>query len=203
VADGDRTFTEAEHFALLTDAVTREVAKATEDSTTTIDGLTSRIDVLEAENAAETAAKDTVNAEFAAFKAETERLREIDARKADRVAQIRAVASSDLPESYFSDERVQRWAEMADEQFNALLDDLSEVSLVGLTSEQAAQLTGLSGAAKRDKLAELIASRRAANGTGRPETAAFTGGASPTDVEQDSTFGRYLTHRGLLPGAAK
>jgi hypothetical protein len=172
VAD-ERTFTEAEHFALLTDAVQRETSSLTAEKSqleTTVSELQARVDVLEAEKAAETAAKDQAVSEFEAFKAEIAEKAAVEARKADRVARVKAAA--ELPDTYFTDDRIQRWAEMADEQFEALVADLAEVA----------------------------AAAPASSGDGKTvtETAAFKGGESPS-TPTGSVLGQYFAARGLAP----
>lgn len=204
-----RTFTEAEHEAILTDAVTREVARATDEKDATIASLEAKVDVLEAEKAAESKAREDAVAELEAFKQQIETAREVEARKADRVSRIKEVAA-DLPDEYFSDERVQRWAEMAAEQFEALLDDLADATVAKMTPEEAKLLDGLEGDARRTKIVEINGARKAresAKETGEPqaplvaETAAFSGGQSPAATATGSTARQYLASRGRLPAA--
>lgn len=164
VADGVRTFTEAEHFALLTDAVQRETAdlKSEKEALSTEKAdLQQRIDVLEAEKAALTSERDTIKSEFEAFKAELAEKAEIEARTEDRLTKVKAAAEH-LPDDYFTPERAARWAEMSDEVFETAVADL--------------------------------AATKPAAGTGSvtPETAAFNGGETPTDPGQGSSFGSFL-----------
>lgn len=195
----ERTFTEKEHFALLTDAVTREVAKATEEADERITELTSRIDVLEAEKAAEVEKREAVEREFADFKAELEKAAEVEGRKSERIEAVKAVAT--LPESYFTTERAQRWAEMPDEQFTALLDDFAEATATSLGAEAVKEVAALDGDAKRNAVAQLVAKAREAGESDggvttviTKETAAFTGGKSPSDPESGpSTLRSFLT----------
>lgn len=60
MADGGRTFTETEHFALLTDAVGRETATLAEVK----DTLEATVSTLTAENAAEKTAHETATSEL-------------------------------------------------------------------------------------------------------------------------------------------
>jgi hypothetical protein len=116
VADADRTYTEAEHLALMADAVKRETASVTEvkeSAETKVTELTKRVDVLEAEKASLETAKAETQKAFDDYKAEVERAREVEAAKQDRVEKVKA-ANAGLPDSYFTDERIQRWAEMAE-----------------------------------------------------------------------------------------
>lgn len=194
-----RTFTEAEHQAILQGAVEREVAAATETRDATISTLEQRVDVLEAEKAGVVQEKDTLQSEFDTYKAEVETAREVAARKAERLERVKAAAIH-LPEDYFSDERMQRWAEMADEQFATLVEDFQAMSLAGLTTEEAKLLEGLEGDAKVSKLAEIRAARQekaaqAGAGGGQRETAAFAGGVAPTSPEVGSKVGAFLSTR--------
>lgn len=196
VTENARTFTETEHFALLTDAVARETASLSSDketlesSITTLTGekaeLAGRLDVLEAEKqAAEKSHSDAV-AEFTDFKAELEQKAAVEARKTDRVAAVKA-ASADLDDTYFTDERTQRWAEMADDAFTALISDLAEAAA---KKKPAFLMTDDEKKAAKDDMADKAR-----------ETAAFTGGTSPTDSGSGSLFGRFMSATGKLPAA--
>lgn len=181
----ERTYTEAEHFALMSDAVSRETAQVTEELasvTTERDELAARVDVLEAEKAAEVTAREAVQAEFDKYKDELEAAAEVEARKGARKAAIGEVAGK-LPEDYFTDERVTRWAEMSDEQFENLLDDLVDSQIASLDPDTIAEFAELDGPAKRAKLSEVRAAQANAADAGMGagvETAAFTGGQAPT-----------------------
>lgn len=176
----ERMRTETEHLALLEAGIARETAslraeKEDAESTftaeksalqTRVEGLESekaelqtRIDVLDAEKAAETKRADEIQAQFDGFKGELERANEVQAKKADRVTRVKA-AKEGLDEAYFTDERVTRWAEMADEQFDSLIADLTEAKTT--TTETAS-----------GKSAEDLAR----------ETAAFAGGKTSTSVQ--------------------
>lgn len=139
VAGEDRTYTEAEHLALAADAVKRETASLTEakeTAETKISELTSKVDVLEAEKATLQSEKDKTQADFEAFKAEVERAREIEAAKQDRLSKVKA-ANDALADDYFTEARIQRWAEMTEEAFAAFLDDIAPVP-AGQAKETAA-----------------------------------------------------------------
>jgi chromosome segregation ATPase len=174
VADGERTFTEAEHFALLTDAVSRETAslsKATEQLESEKGALQVQVTTLEAELAAEKQAKDSVTAEFDKFKADLAELAAVAERKEDRVKAVKAAAPH-LAEDYFTAERADTWASMSDETFAVLIE-------------------GLETAAKAAPAAEAAASTELPT-----ETAALQGGASPTATKPDSsTTSRFLAAR--------
>jgi chromosome segregation ATPase len=150
VADADRTYTEAEHLALMADAVKRETASVTEvkeSAETKVSELSARVDVLEAEKASLETAKAETQKAFDDYKAEVERAREVEAAKKDRLEKVKA-ANAGLPDSYFTDERIQRWAEMAEAAFAAFIEDITPLA-----------------------------------GTPAKETAAFSGGETPTSTE--------------------
>jgi chromosome segregation ATPase len=162
-----RTFTEAEHFALLTDAVRRETADLVSDKDGLLaekSDLQSRVDVLEAEKSALTTERDAIKAEFDDFKADLAEKAEAQARTEERLAKVRASADH-LPEDYFTTERAARWAQMTDEAFDAALADLAATRPSGIASAV-------------------------------PETAAFSGGQSPAAPGDGSAFSTYLRKRG-------
>lgn len=202
MADG-RTFTEPEHQAILQGAVEREVAAATQERDAKIAELESRVDVLESEKAAVEQSKEALQAEFDTFKSDREQADAIAARKAERLERVKAAAIH-LPEDYFSDSRVQRWAEMADEQFDALVSDFTDAAIAGLSREEAKLLEGLEGDAKASKLAEIRATRQEKAGATPRETAAFGGGAAPHAPQADSKVGAFLgARRGRTVAAAE
>lgn len=201
VSDQDkRSFTLAEHEAILSDAVQREVAAATTEKEDRIKELEGQIDALEAEKASLVTAKETAEQEFEDYKLEAERSREIAERRDDRIAAVKAISAVDLDESYFTEGRVNRWAEMADEDFTSLLEDLAAPSLAALQPEEASVLEGLEGEEKIAKLGEVLAKRREEAGAkpdatdrAKRETAAFTGGATPTATDSEGTgLGKFL-----------
>ena len=95
---------------------------------------------------------------------------------------------ADVEESYFT-ERAQRWAEMSEEAFGSLLEDLTEMAAKKKPAflDKEDQEDGA-----KDEDAEKAAR----------ETAAFKGGVSPTATEGGSLFGRYLSTAGKGPRVA-
>lgn len=200
----DLKYTEEQHVAILTDAVARETASLSTvkdelearaevldaEKAAAVAALTeaqTKLDVLEAEkSAAETKALDAEKA-FADFKAEIERAAAVELAKEERVTAVKA-ADTSLEDEYFTDERVQRWAEMADDQFAVLVSDLTEA------------------AAKRKPAflmtdAEKKAEAEKADAEKARETAAFKGGAAPTAGEGSSLAG-FFQATGKLPVTA-
>lgn len=205
-----RTFTEAEHEAILTEAVRREVASATEEKEAKIIELENQVDVIEAEKAEALTAKEKAEKDLEDFKADITAREEAAARKDERIDAVKAISAVELPESYFTESRVQRWCEMADEQFDTLLDDMAEQALASLDDQQAKEVASLEGEARRAKLAEVLAANKGTDegaGAATPpvrETAAFGGGSTPRSPNTPSeggasTLGRWLGARGPAP----
>lgn len=183
-------YTEAQHFALLESALKRETAELSEAKGTLeaqVGTLTSekaaladdlataksRIDVLEAEKAAAEAKAEAATKEFANFKADLAREREVAEKRALRVERVKA-ANTSLGEDYFTQERAQRWAEMPDEAFDALVADLIEAA----AAKPGEQQTG----GETEKSATQMAR----------ESAAFTGGQTATSTSSETTLARLL-----------
>jgi hypothetical protein len=197
VSDTPRTFTEKEHETLLAEVVRREVASATESQDAEVTRLQGVIDALEAEKAASDQKATDAEQALADLQAEHTRTAEVASRKDARIAAVQRISARELPESYFTDERVMRWAEMADEAFAQLLDDIAAPSIAALTPEEASELDGTDGEARLDKLADLLDARREAAASKTDvvlkETAAFSGGQTPSaDTQEGSFTGRFL-----------
>lgn len=198
VSDSDRVFSEEEHQALLRQQVEQAVADAVSDRDSKIADLEQRNDVLEAEKAQLQQDKDTLQGEFDAYKEQVEQEKAVEQRKAERVGRVQAAAIH-LPDDYFSDARKQRWAEMADEDFEAFVQDLEGAALAGLSAEEASELEGLEGKERSDKLAEIRARRQETAQT--RETAAFSGGKEPVDPSRadaphkPGTLGQFLSKK--------
>lgn len=205
----DPKFTESQHFALLADAVSRETASLTEAKTaletekselqekvtgleSEKSSLQSRIDVLEAEKAAEIASREQAEQEFAQYQADLAELAAVQERMANRVERVQA--SIDAPADYFTEARAQRWAQMADEEFDALLADLAE--------HAASKPKGKDDEDEKDDLPPFLKKKKADDSEKARETAAFTGGDAPTAPEGGSLFGKFLTATGKLPVAS-
>jgi len=175
-------FTEAQHLALVESAVRSETASLTtakEELETQVASLTTekaglegrlaeaetKIGVLEAEKAAAEAQAETARAEFEEYKAEQQRAAEAAARREERVSKIKA-ANANLAADFFTDERVDRWANMSDEAF----------------AEVAAAFEAAANAAPKTKEQAAAA----------PQTAAFTGGAEAGATKSEVTTTRQF-----------
>jgi hypothetical protein len=139
-----KVFTEEQHVQLLESAIERETASltaATQELTVKVETLTSekaavetentelqnKLDVVESEKAAETARADAAEKALTDFQDEIAEKAAIQERKEERLAAVKA-ADENLDDEYFTDGRVQRWAEMSDDSFAALVEDLSEAA---------------------------------------------------------------------------
>jgi hypothetical protein len=160
----DRTYTEAEHLALMADAVKRETADLTDVKAgleSTNSELAAKVDVLEAEKASLQSEKDKVQADFDAYKAEVERAREVETAKNERLKTVKA-ANEQLPDTYFTDERIQRWAEMSEEAFASFIEDLSAAAGASPAKETAAFSGGETPSSETSKVTvgSIFAARR-------------------------------------------
>lgn len=170
-------YSEAQHLSLVESAVEKATASLTaekSDLATKFETLESekaelaaqlseaksRMDVLEADKATAEAAAETAKKSFEDFKAELENKASTDKKKKDRTERVKA-ANENLGDTYFTDERVQRWAEMSDESFDSLISELSEF-------------------AAASKPAETKTTAEQAR-----ESAAFSGGESPQSTDED------------------
>lgn len=123
------------------------------------------LDVLAAEKvAAEKAAADT-KSELDAFKAEIQRSAEVEVLKTERRDRVKA-ANANLPEDFFSIERVARWAEMASEIFDAFVTDISAVTVAAPAGDTTTTTTAAQAR----------------------ETAAFAGGVTPASTAGQSSL---------------
>ncbi len=190
-------FTEEQHVALLETAVERETASLTatnQELTATVETLTSekaavqadnvelqnKIDVLESERAAETSRADIAEKALKDFQDEITEKAATEERKAARLAAVKA-ADGSLGDDYFTEARVQRWAEMSDDHFDSLVEDLTEA------------------AAKKPPMADDDADDgKAASEKAARETAAFRGGEAPTSVAA-SGLRTFFEKTGKLP----
>ena len=113
---------------------------------------------------------------FEDFKTGLEELASVEARRTERAAAVKEAAAG-LADDYFTEERIQRWAEMSAEAFDVLVADLKEAA----GSEKAASTTdaGVTTEAVR-------------------ETAAFKGGTAVKSNEGTS-FGSFMGAVGKGP----
>jgi hypothetical protein len=178
-------YSEAQHFSLLKSAVESEtaslIAAKSELETrnellesekaalaTELSGASARIDLLVAEKATVEAAATTARTELAEFKSEIARTAQIAELKDARKVRVQA-ANDRLPTGFFSEERITRWAEMANEVFDAFIVDMTEMAKITTA-------TPVSTPAVR-------------------ESAAFSGGITPTTTGLISTTAQLLGTR--------
>jgi uncharacterized protein YhaN len=129
-ATATRTFTEGEAYALVADNVQRETAALTGK----VDGLTrevadlkGKLDVADAAVATEKAARETAEQALVDYKQSIETEKAQEARKAERTAKVREVASH-LKDEFFTPERATRWAAMDDDAFASYVAELAELA---------------------------------------------------------------------------
>lgn len=126
-----RLLTEDEHAAIVADRVSRETSSLTEQVSslgTEKAELQTKLDTSEAALETEKAAHQATQDAFEAFKTKVESDKEIASRRTDREAKVREVAAH-LKDDFFTDERVQRWAEMSEEAFASFVAETA--ALVG------------------------------------------------------------------------
>jgi chromosome segregation ATPase len=186
-------YTEAQHFSLVKSAVEQETsALATEKSelagriealegekaalATELSDAQKTIDVLESDKATAEAAAETAKKDFEDFKSELERKRQVEEKKSDRKTRVKA-ANENLGDSYFTEERVTRWAEMSDEAFDGLISEMTEFAA-------ATESTKTDEKSDEDEAKKTTEKAR--------ETAAFTGGETPSTNEGGSTLSLLL-----------
>ena len=126
----DRTFTEAEHYAIVADSITRETAAATARQTAAEEQVTTisnEKDALELRVTAAETAKVAAETELAEFKASIETQKAQEAKRSDRVAKLAEVA----PTLKVEGERADRIVAMEDGVFDEYLASMREVAAMG------------------------------------------------------------------------
>jgi chromosome segregation ATPase len=178
-------YSEAQHFSLVKSAVEQETAKVAAEkaeleakvetlesekaaTATKLSEAENRIDLLEADKATAEQAAEAAKTELADFKALLEKKKEIEEKKKSRKSKVEA-ANAALAEDFFTEERITRWAEMSDEAFEALVEDMTEMAKAHAAAPASTSETKTTTEAAR-------------------ETAAFTGGTTPTASEGTSSL---------------
>lgn len=135
VAD-DKTFTEAEHIAILADRVTKETAGLTAERdtlSTEKSELQNKLDVAESAKVAAEQRAEKAEADFTAFKAELDEYATKVAKKDERLEAVKEVAAH-LGEDFLKDEpRIARIVAMDDESFAGYVADLKATVPAGST----------------------------------------------------------------------
>jgi chromosome segregation ATPase len=186
-------YSEAQHFSLVKSAIEQETAALTAEKSelqgrfetlegekaalaTELSEAKSRIDVLESDKATAEAAAETAKTELADFKDFLKKKQETEDKKSGRKDRVKA-ANEHLADGYFTDERVTRWAEMSDESFDALVSEMTEFAAAAKAEK-----------ADEDKSDEKTVEKAR-------ESAAFTGGVTPTATAEGSTLSLFLAKR--------
>lgn len=200
VAD-KRTFTEDEHLLLMANAVAQETASLT----ARVEALESekaaaqaQSDVLEAEKASLTTERDAIKVEFDQFKADLAEQAAVAERRDARLTKVRTEADH-LPDDYFTTERAERWAAMSEESFEVAVADLVATKPEASADMAKCPQCGADVPVKDGMMAEHQVEGAACAGSGKKkqtaaqETAAFTGGKTPTvSTDGGSTVGQFL-----------
>lgn len=190
-------YSEAQHFSLVKSAVEQETAALTTEkaeleakvatlesekaaTATKLSEAENRIDLLEADKATAEKAAEAAATELADFKALLEKKKEIEEKKKSRKEKVEA-ANAALAEDFFTDERITRWAEMSDESFEAFVVDMTEMAKAKPATEASTETHTTTEAAR--------------------ETAAFTGGTTPSASEGQSPLRQLLGLRAGSPVA--
>jgi len=157
-----RTLTEDEAYAIAADRVTRETAALSaqvETLTGQVGELQSKLDVSEAALATEKASREAAEKSLVDYKADVERQREVAARREERAAKVREIAGH-LKDDFYTDARLDRWAQMDDEAFQAWCSELREMvpATAGASTEPPRE-TAMRGSAANPPAAEGNARR--------------------------------------------
>lgn len=147
-AEGDRTFTEAEHLAVAASMVASETASLKEK----LEVAEAKLATSEAEKAAVAeklavaeAEKATAEAELAKIVEEAEKAARLETLATEREAEIRKVAAH-LPEDYFTPEKAADWAAMEEPAFDSLSSALAATAPKGAPVAETASTTTIVGA---------------------------------------------------------
>ncbi len=179
-------YSEAQHFSLVKSAIEQETAALTTEKSelqskvetlesekaamaTELSEAKSKIDVLESDKATAEAEAETAKKSFEDFKADLMKKDQVSKKKSERSDRVKA-ANENLGDGYFTDERVTRWAEMSDEDFESLVTEMTEFA----------------AAKPAEDKADTKTTEKAR------ETAAFKGGETPSAKEGDSSLHSLL-----------
>lgn len=126
----DKTYTQAEHDAIVVAAVDRETASL-QDRVAELeaknDEQASRLEVVEAEKAAAETKATKAETDLAEFRSEVDAEKAAKERRDSRESAMREVAKS-LGEDWFTDDRKDRWARMSDEDFDSQKAEIAEIA---------------------------------------------------------------------------
>lgn len=174
-------YSDEEHAALLKAAKEQAAKDEREKVQAELTEAHNKVDTLEAEKAAADQRAEQAETEKAAALEEVEKAKRIESVKVERTQAMKDLAPESLTEKYFTAERTQRWAEMADDAFANLIEEFADAQLatVGTTTEEAAKLAGLQGDERIREIASILSTHRKTGSgpAGVRETAAFRGGA--------------------------
>lgn len=145
----EKTYTEGEHIAILSDRLTKETADLTAERdqlSSEKDELSTKLDVAESSKLAAEQRATEAEKSLVDFKAEVDTEREAASRKDERLAKVRASADH-LGDDFFEDEkRVLRIVAMAEEDFEGYLADLASTSNTTTKTTAVPRETAMAGA---------------------------------------------------------
>lgn len=147
----EKTFTESEHIAILTDRVTTETASLTEARDQLANekaDLQNKLDVAESAKVAAEQRAEKAESDLKEFKDSVEESKAAAARKDDRLAKVKETAAH-LGDDFFTDEaRVARIVAMDEDGFEGYLADLKATAPApGSTTTAPPRETAMAGAA--------------------------------------------------------
>jgi chromosome segregation ATPase len=173
MADGDKTFTEQEHIAILADRVATETAAITAERDqlkAEKSDLQSQLDVAESAKVAAEQAKEKAEQELADFKTGLDELAQAEARKGERLTKVKEVAAH-LGDEFLSEEneagkdRVARIVAMDESAFDGYVADLKATApATTSTGAPAPRETAMAGAASTAAVPGGAPSQSAARG---------------------------------------
>ncbi len=140
----DRTYTEAEHEALMAHAVQHEnasLASAKVELETKVTELTGKVAALEAEKATLEVDKSTAEKALADYTVKVERAAQVEALKSERARAIKD-ANPALPETHFTPERILAWAEMPNDTFDVVVESIKAAAGTPVVVKESAAFKG-------------------------------------------------------------
>lgn len=193
--EDDKVYSQSQFEALVRDGVQRETAALTEANT----DLSSQLETanakiaeqdqaiagLEADKAAAEKATEDAKQELADFQAEQERAVELAQLTQERVDKVKAAANGLFDDEYYTDERSAKWAEMAEDVFETVLESIASA---------AERAGGSGGEGDEGSGADVGTKPEQAR-----ETAAFAQGKDSAPAQTGSTLRNFMTASGRLP----
>ena len=145
----EKTYTEAEHIAILADRVTTETASLTEVNATLVtekSELQNKLDIAESAKVAAEQRAEKADADLLAFQTRVTEDAAALARKDERLDKVKETAAH-LGDDFFTDvDRVARIVAMDEDAFTGYLDDLKATAPAAGTTAPPPRETAMAGA---------------------------------------------------------